>query len=52
VLSPFSDPVTAIFEQAARRHSNPLKDLTDEQLEAIIEYIETCLQRRLAARSN
>ena len=24
-------------------HSNPLKDLTDEQLEAMIEYIETSL---------
>jgi hypothetical protein len=24
-------------------HSNPLKDLTDEQLEAMIEYIETTL---------
>jgi len=25
------------------QHSNPLKDLTDEQLEAMIEYIETSL---------
>jgi hypothetical protein len=25
-------------------HSNPLKDLTDEQLEAMIEYIETSLE--------
>ena len=24
-------------------HSNPIKDLTDEQLEAMIEYIETSL---------
>jgi hypothetical protein len=25
-------------------HSNPLKDLTDEQLEAMIEFIETSLE--------
>ena len=32
-------------------HSNPLKDLTDEQLEAMIEYLRHRLQRRLAVRS-
>ena len=26
------------------QHSNPIKDLTDEQLEAMIEYIETLLE--------
>jgi len=30
-------------------HSNPLKDLTDEQLEAMIEYIETTLAAQAGA---
>ena len=30
-------------------HSNPLKDLTDEQLEAMIEYIETSLAAQAGA---
>jgi hypothetical protein len=30
-------------------HSNPLKDLTDEQLEAMIEYIETLLAAQAGA---
>jgi len=30
-------------------HSNPLKDLTDEQLEAMIEYIETSLATQAGA---
>src|SRR5215469_9025130 len=30
-------------------HSNPLKDLTDEQLEAMIEYIETSLAAQSGA---
>ena len=30
-------------------HSNPLKDLTDEQLEAMIEYLETSLAAQAAA---
>src|SRR5262249_47425598 len=30
-------------------HSNPLKDLTDEQLEAMIEYIETSLATQTGA---
>jgi hypothetical protein len=31
------------------QHSNPLKDLTDEQLEAMIEYIETSLAAQAGA---
>jgi hypothetical protein len=31
------------------QHSNPLKDLTDEQLEAMIEYIETLLAAQAGA---
>jgi hypothetical protein len=31
------------------QHSNPLKDLTDEQLEAMIEYIETTLAAQAGA---
>jgi hypothetical protein len=30
-------------------HSNPIKDLTDEQLEAMIEYIETSLAAQAGA---
>jgi hypothetical protein len=33
------------------RHSNPIKDLTDEQLEAMLEYLKTSLEAQLAARS-
>jgi hypothetical protein len=32
-------------------HSNPLKDLTDEQLEAMIEYIETSLAAQVGGPS-
>jgi uncharacterized protein DUF5681 len=31
------------------QHSNPLKDLTDEQLEAMIEFIETSLEAQAGA---
>ena len=31
------------------QHSNPIKDLTDEQLEAMIEYIETSLAAQAGA---
>ena len=32
------------------QHSNPIKDLTDEQLEAMIEYIKTSLEAQAGGR--